>query len=103
MSTSDIEQLLMEHQALSSDYLFAKSVLNPKNNNSYLDADKLVIGMDRGLQQHIAKVKSDIERLTEQQLKQPIPIQGNRYLFGFVGALSLLAMSLVGFFFAHRI
>lgn len=102
MSTSDVEQLLLEHQALNSDYLFAKSALNPKSSNSYLEADKLVIGMDRGLQQHIAKVKSDIEGFTEQQLKQPIPMQGSRYLFGFVGALSLLVMSLVGFFFAHR-
>jgi hypothetical protein len=102
MDTSEIEQVLIEHQALSSDYLLANSVLNPRENNSYLEADKLIIGMDRSLQQHIAKVKTDIEKFTELQLKETLTMQKNRYFFGFIGALSLLVMSLFGYFFGYR-
>jgi hypothetical protein len=102
MDTSEIEQALTEHQSLSSDYLMAKSVLNPRDNNSYLDVDKLVIGIDRSLQQHIANVKTEIENFAELKLKEPIPTQGNRYMLGILGALSLLAMSLAGYFFASR-
>jgi hypothetical protein len=102
MDTSEIEQVLIEHQALSSDYLFANSVLNPREKNSYLEADKLIIGMDRSLQQHIAKVKTDIEKFTELQLKETISTQKKRNLFGLAGALSLLVMSLLGYFFGNR-
>lgn len=102
MDTNEIEQLLIEHQALSSDYLLANSVLNPRENNSYLEADKLIIGMDRSLQQHIAKVKTDIEKFTELQLKETITTRKNRYFLGLTGALSLLVMSLFGYFIAKR-
>jgi hypothetical protein len=102
MDTSEIEQVLIEHQALSSDYLLANSVLNPREKNSYLEADKLIIGMDRSLQQHLATVKTEIEKFTELQLNETISSQENRYFFGLLGALSLLVMSLVGYFFANR-
>lgn len=102
MNTAEVEQLLLEHQSLSSDYLFAKFALKSGNNNSYLETDKLVIGIDRSLQQHIANVRSHIERFTELQLKKPIPTQWNRYLIVLLGALSLLGMALIGFLFARR-
>ena len=102
MDTDEIQQLLVEHQSLGSDYLFANSVLDPGQINSYLKADKMVIGVDRTLQQHIAVVKSDIQRFSNQQLKEIMPAKLNRYLLGLLGALSLLFMALVGFLFATR-
>ena len=99
MDTGEIEQLVSEHQSLSSDYLFAKSVLNPKQIDSYLEADKLVIGVDRSLQHHISVVKNDIQHFSNQQLKT-MPAQENRRLLALAGAMSLLIMSLAGFFFA---
>lgn len=100
MDTGEIEQLLGEHQSLRSDYVFAKSVLNPQKIDSYHETDKLVIGIDRKLQHHIAVVKTEIQHFSNQQLKESMPAQGNRYLLGLVGALSLLIMSLVGLVFA---
>ena len=102
MDTGEIEQLLGEHQSLGSDYVFAKSVLNPGQIKSYLETDKLVIGVDRKLQHHIAVVKTEIQRFSDQQLKKTMPEDENRYLLGFIGALSLLVMSLAGFIFASR-
>jgi methyl-accepting chemotaxis protein len=102
MDTGEIEQLLGEHQSLSSDYVFAKSVLNPRQNQSYLETDKLVIGVDRKLQHHIAVVKTEIHQFSNQQLKETMPSDENRYLLGLLEASSLLAMSLVGFIFTSR-
>jgi hypothetical protein len=102
MDTGEIEQLLGEHQSLLSDYLYAKSILNPKHGDSYLETDKQVIGVDRKLQNHIAVVKTEIQHFSNQQLKETMLAQGNRYLLGLVGALSLLFMALVGFVFASR-
>jgi hypothetical protein len=102
MDTGEIEQLLGEHQSLGSDYVFAKSVLNPEQIKSYLETDKLVIGVDRKLQHHIAVVKAEIQRFSDQQLKRAMPVDENPYLLGFMGAAALLVMSLVGFIFAIR-
>jgi methyl-accepting chemotaxis protein len=102
MDTGEIEQLLGEHQSLGSDYVFAKSVLNPGQIKSYLETDKLVIGADRKLQHHIAVVKTEIQHFSDQQLKKAMPVDENRYLLGLLGASSLLVMSLAGFIFASR-
>lgn len=103
MDTGEIEQLLGEHQSLGSDYVFAKSVLDPRQIESYLETDKLVIGVDRKLQHHISVVKAEIQRFSDQQLKETMPVDVNRYLLGLMGAASLLVMSLVGLIFASRI
>lgn len=102
MDTGEIEQLLGEHQSLGSDYVFAKSVLDPRQIESYLETDKLVIGVDRKLQHHISVVKAEIQRFSDQQLKETMPVDVNRYLLGLMGAASLLVMSLVGLIFASR-
>ena len=102
MDTGEIEQLLGEHQSLGSDYVFAKSVLNPRQIESYLETDKLVIGVDRKLQHHIAVVKTEIQRFSDQQLKETMPVDENRFLLGLMGTSSLLAMSLAGLIFASR-
>src|SRR5450631_2817186 len=47
MDTSKIEQLINEHKLLMSDYHFAKTQLNPKKKDTFRDADKLAIGVDR--------------------------------------------------------
>ena len=50
MDTGEIEQLLGEYESLLSDYLYAKFKLDPRHVDSYLETDKLVIGVDRKLQ-----------------------------------------------------
>jgi hypothetical protein len=102
MDTGEIEQLLDEHRSLGSDYMFAKSALNPEQIKSYLETDKLVIGVDRKLQHHIAVVKTEIQRFSDQQLKETMPVGDNRYLLGLMGASSLLVMTLAGLIFAIR-
>lgn len=102
MDTGEIEQLIYEHQSLLSDYLIAQTMLNPRQIDSFREVDKQVIGVDRNLQQHIAIVKTDIVHFSKQQLNGTMPAQGNRYLLGLLGGLSLLIMSLVGFFFASH-
>jgi methyl-accepting chemotaxis protein len=103
MDTGEIEQLLGEHQSLLSDYLYAKFKLNPRHIDSYLETDKQVIGVDRKLQNHLAVVKAKIQHFSDQQLKETMPMQRNRFLLGLLGASSLLAMALVGFIFASRL
>ena len=103
MSTSEIEQLLSEHKLLLSDYLLAKAKLNPRQIDSYHEADNQVVGVDRKLQRHIAVVKIDIEEFSRQQLNGPLPEQVNSFLLmGLLGASSLLIMSLMGVVFACR-
>jgi hypothetical protein len=102
MDTGEIELLLGEHQSLLSDYLYAKFKLDPRQVDSYLETDKQVIGVDRKLQNHIAVVKTEIQHISNQQLKETMPVQGNRYLLGLLGASSLLVMALVGYVFASR-
>lgn len=102
MNTGEIEQLLGEYQALESDYMFAKIILKPQHIDSYLETDKLVIGVDRKLQQHIAVVRAEIQSFSNQQLKETMPAQGERYLLGLLGASSLFIMSLAGCLFSRR-
>jgi len=102
MDTEEIEQLLGEHQSLRSDYMLAKSRLNPLDINSYLESDQLVIGVDRKIQRHIAVVKAEIQHFSNQQLNKLVPAQGDRFMLGLVGALSLLIMSLVGLLFGSN-
>jgi hypothetical protein len=102
MDTGEIEQLLGEHESLLSDYLYAKFKLDPRHVDSYLETDKLVIGVDRKLQNHLAAVKTEIQHFSNQQMNDAMPAQGDRYLLGLLGALSLLFMALVGFVFASR-
>jgi len=102
MDTNEIEQLLIDHQSLLSDYLMAKSSLNPRQIDSFREVDKQVVGVDRKLQEHIASVKNVIQHFSKQQLIETMPSQWNRFLLGLVVASSLLIMSLVGFAFASR-
>jgi len=102
MDTIEIEQLLIDHESLLSDYLLAKSRLNPLQTNSFREADQQVVGVDRNLQKHIAAIKTEIQHFSYQQLNEAMPEQGNRHLLGLVGALSLLFMALAGVVFANR-
>ena len=102
MDTIEIEQLMIDHESLLSDYLLAKSRLNPMQIDSFREVDQQVVGVDRNLQKHIAAVKTEIQHFSNQQLNETMPAQGNRHLLGLVGALSLLFMALAGFVFASR-
>jgi len=102
MDTIEIEQLLIDHESLLSDYLLAKSRLNPLQIDSFREADQQVVGVDRNLQKHIAAIKTEIQHFSSQQLNETMPKQGSRHLLGLVGALSLLFMALAGFVFASR-
>lgn len=101
MDTSEIEQLLSEHKLLLSDYLLAKTMLNPRRVDSYHEVDRQVVGVDRNLQRHIAVVRADIEEFSRQQLEGSSPEQVNyRLLIGLLGASALLIMSVTGVVFA---
>jgi methyl-accepting chemotaxis protein len=102
MNTVEIDQLLIDHQTLLSDYLMAKSMLNPRQIDSFREVDKQVVGVDRNLQKSLAAVKAEIQQFANQRLNETMPAQGNRYLLGLLGACSLLIMALVGFAFARR-
>ncbi len=103
MNTGEIDQLLSEHKLLLSDYLLAKTKLNPRRVDSYHEADNQVVGVDRNLQRHITVVKNDIEEFSNRQLNGPLPEQVNYYLLiGLLGTSSLLIMSLIGVVFAGR-
>ncbi len=102
MDTSMIEQTLIEHKTLSSDYLLAKSLLNPLEIASFREVDKQVIGIDRSLQKQLAAIRSDIIRHSRQQSEEASSAQWNGYLAGFFGACSLMIMALAGFAIAKR-
>jgi len=102
IDTIEIEQLLIDHQSLQSDYLIAKSMLNPQQIDSFRDVDKQVVGVDRNLQKHLAAVKAEIQLFSKQKLNETMPAQENRYLLGLLEACSLLIMALAGFAFARR-
>ena len=103
MNTVEIDQLLIDHQTLLSDYLIAKSMLNPRQMDSFREVDKQVVGVDRNLQKSLAAVKVEIQQFAKQRLNETMPEQGNRYLSGLLGACSLLIMGFAGFAFARRI
>jgi len=103
LDTGGIDQLGIEHKSLVSSYVLALAKLDARQAESMHAVDKLVIGVDRKLQQHITKVKTGIEQLAQQQLSGALPGEENHYwLVGVVGAVSLLVMALVGFIFALR-
>jgi len=102
MDTSKIEHLINEYNALISDYSFAKTQLNPKKKDSFHDTDKLAIGVDRNLQQHLAEIKADVENYSMGQLSGAIPTLGYRIMLGLLGAMSLLIMSLAGVLYASN-
>lgn len=83
--------------------MFAKTILKPQHIDSYLETDKLAIGVDRKLQQHIAAVRVEIQSFSNQQLKETMPAQEERYLLGLLGASSLFIMSLAGCIFSRRL
>ncbi len=98
METGVIDQLSNEHKSLIANYLVAQAKLEPGRDESTHAVDKLVIGSDRSLQQHLALVKEQTEMLVQQQLSGTMPGEERRYwLTGLLGALSLLLMSLIGF------
>jgi len=103
LDTGEIDQLGIEHKSLVSSYVLALAKLDARQAESMHAVDKLVIGVDRKLQQHITTVKTGMEQLAQQQLSGALPGEENRYwLVGVVGAVSLLVMALVGFIFALR-
>jgi len=103
MDTRIVDQLSDEHKSLVSSYMLAHARLDPRKIEFSHEVDKRVIGADRNLQQHLASVKSDIERLMQQQLSGAISEQAYRYwILGLLGAVSLLVMALAGFIFASR-
>lgn len=103
LDTAVIDQLSKEHKALVSNYLLAQARLDPRKIASAHEVDKLVIGSDRSLQDRLAFVKDEVERLAQQQLRGEMPGAAKRYwLLGLLGASSLLIMALLGFVFAFR-
>lgn len=102
MDTVEIDQLLTDHQTLLSEYLMAKSMLDPRQIDSFREVDKQVVGVDRNLQKQLAAVKAEIRLFSIQQLNETVSAQGNRYLLSLLEASSLLFMALVGFAFASR-
>jgi hypothetical protein len=103
LETGVIDQLSNDHKLLVSKYLAAQTRLNPRKIESAHEVDKLVIGSDRSLQQRLAVVKDEVERLAQQQFHGAIPVADKRYwLIGILGAASLLIMALLGFVFAFR-
>lgn len=104
MDVTVIDQLSVEHKTLVSNYLQAQIRLSSHDIRSAHEVDKLVIGMDRDLQQHLAEVKNQIEHLALQQLNGILPGQKKRYwVIGLLGGSALLVMALLGFVFASRL
>ena len=102
MDTTGIEQVLLEHQSLSSDYVMAKSMLNPREIDSFREVDKQVIGVDRSLQKQLTALRAEIRLFSKRQLDGTIFAQGNDYLAGLFEACSLMIMALAGFVIATR-
>ena len=103
METGVIDQLSAEHKSLVSNYMLAHANLDPRKIGFSREVDKRVIGVDRELQQHIAVVRIDIDRLAQQQMSGAQAEQVKRYwLFGVLGAVALMLMALIGFIFASR-
>jgi hypothetical protein len=86
---------------LLADYLLGQAMLDRQSEDSIREVDKLVMGVDRKLQQDIVNVKTDIEQFSKQQLSQTIPSQKKHYLLMvLLGALPLFIMALIGLIFA---
>ena len=78
----------------------AKSLLNPREMDSFREVDKKVIGIDRGLQKQLAAVRADIIIFSRQQLNEAVSVQG--YLIAIFEACALMNMALAGFVTANR-
>lgn len=103
METGMVEQMIIEHKTLSSDYFMAKSLLNPRGIDSFREVDKQVIGIDRSLQKQLDAVRADIIRFAKQQSYEAMPAKVIGYLAGFFEACSLMFMALAGFAVANRL
>ncbi|MBI3901779.1 MAG: hypothetical protein HY306_02355 [Nitrosomonadales bacterium] len=108
INTGDVALLRVEHQALLSYYQLAQTMLDSRHPQSFREVDRQVLGVDRNLQQHISRLKDNIERQTKQQLARlgalgAMQINGRHYLlFGLMGVV-LLGMTLAGFVLAYRL
>ena len=102
MKTGVVEQMIIEHKTLSSDYFMAKSLLNPQGTDSFREVDKQVIGIDRSLQKQLDAVRVDIIRFAKQQSDEAIPAHVIGYLIGLFEACSLMIMALAGFVIGNR-
>ena len=104
LDTAVIDQLSTEHKSLVSSYLAAHVKLDPAKIESSHVVDRLVMGSDRDLQQHLAEVKDQLERLAQLQLQGDLPGQETRnWMIGLLAGTSLLVMALLGFVFAFRL
>ncbi len=103
MDTELIENMLHDNEMLLSDYLTAKSMLNPRQIDSFHEVDQQVIGVDRHLQDDLATLETEIRHYSDQQLSEIMPVHRRRYLIGLLGACSLLIMAIIGFAFASHI
>jgi len=98
-----IENMLHDNEMLLSDYLTAKSMLNPREIDSFHEVDQQVIGVDRHLQDDLATLETEIRQFSNQQLNEIMPAHRSRYLIGLLVACSLLIMAIIGFAFASYI
>ena len=96
LDTGLIENMLSDNESLLSDYLTAKSMLNPRQKDSFRDVDNQVIGVDRHLQSDLAELETEIRHFSNLQLNEIMPAPWNRYLIGLLGACSLLVMCNIG-------
>jgi methyl-accepting chemotaxis protein len=103
LDTGLIENMLHDNEMLLSDYLTAKSMLNPRQIDSFREVDQQVIGVDRHLQDDFATLEADIRQFSNQQLNKIMPAYRSRYLIGLLGACSLLIIAIIGFAFASHV
>ncbi|MFA5371886.1 MAG: hypothetical protein WC298_07945 [Sideroxydans sp.] len=103
METAEMDQLIMEHKALLTEYLHAYNKIKPGSSRTSSEVDMQVLGVDRKLQARIFSVKTAVSTYAKQQLHRAPHTQGNRsMMIGLLGAISLLIMALFGFAFACR-
>jgi len=104
MATAEIEHLIAEHKAVLAEYLQAYARINPMAAGASNEVDRMIIGVDRNLQNHLALVKAGIAEFAKQQLYRTSDAEQHRYLlFGLLGAVCLLLMGLLGIGFAYRL
>lgn len=102
MDTTEIDRLAEEHKTMLAEYLAAYSKLSPSSADSAKETDRMILGIDRHLQQRMAIVKDSVSQHAKQQMALAPESQGNRYLWlGILGAASLFIMALSGFAWRH--
>jgi len=101
MDTGEVELLRVEHQSLLSYYQLAQTLLNPQQELSFREVDRQVFGVDRNLQHHIATVRTEIDRQSQQRLSAGLSLMQNnrKQLSVTLGAL-LMFMAMIGFVLA---